>query len=158
MPKARATSAIEVLEEDHDYVKKSYRAFQKMDHEDLPAVQALVKQVCAALKVHVRIEEEVFYPAVRKAIKDQDLMHEAEIEHDSAKTLIRQLERMKPRDPKYIAAFTVLCEYIEHHVKEEEDEMFPKVRRARVNLQALGKKLMARKIRLAGKPPPASRA
>lgn len=151
MPKARAASALEVLEEDHDYVKKSYRAFQKMDHEDLPAVHALVRQVCAALKVHVRIEEEVFYPAVRKAIKDKDLMHEAEIEHDSAKTLIRQLERTKPSDPKYKAAFTVLCEYIEHHVKEEEDEMFPKVRRARLNLQALGKKLMARKVRLAAR-------
>ena len=117
----------------------------------MPAVQALVKQVCAALKVHVRIEEEIFYPAVRRAIKDKDLMNEAEIEHDSAKTLIRQLERMKPSDPKYTAAFTVLCEYIEHHVKEEDDEMFPKVRRARINLQALGKKLMARKIRLAAR-------
>jgi hemerythrin-like domain-containing protein len=149
MPKARATSAIEVLEEDHDYVKKSYRAFQKMDHEDLPAVQALVKQVCAALKVHVRIEEEVFYPAVRKAIKDQDLMNEAEVEHDSAKVLIRQLERMKPDDPKYAATFTVLGEYVNHHVKEEESEMFPKARRARVNLKVLGDKLMGRKIRLA---------
>ena len=128
MAKARALSAIELLEEDHEYVKKSYRA----------------------LKVHVRIEEEIFYPSVRKAIKDEDLMNEAGIEHDSAKTLIRQLERMKPSDPKYTAAFTVLCEYIEHHVKEEEDEMFPKVRRARVNLQALGRKLMARRIRLAG--------
>ena len=111
----------------------------------------LLKQVCAALKVHVRIEEEIFYPAVRRAIKDKDLMNEAEIEHDSAKTLIRQLERMKPGDPKYTAAFTVLCEYIEHHVKEEDDEMFPKVRRARITLQALGKKLMARKARLAAR-------
>jgi hemerythrin-like domain-containing protein len=156
--KARAPSAIEVLEEDHDYVKKAYRAFQKLDpEEDLAEIQALVKQVCGALKVHMRIEEEILYPAARKALSEEDLIEEAEIEHDSAKTLIRQLERMKPRDPKYIAAFTVLCEYIEHHVKEEEDEMFPKVRRARVNLQALGKKLMARKVRLAGKASSASR-
>ena len=146
-------NALQVLIEDHDYVKKSYRAFQKMDHEDLEAVQALVKQVCAALKVHVRIEEEVFYPAVRKALKDKDLIEEAEVEHESAKTLIRQLGRMKPRDPKYIATFTVLCEYIEHHVKEEEDEMFPKVRRAGLNLEGLGRKLMARKIKLAPKTP-----
>lgn len=60
----------------------------------------------------------------------QPLIEEAEIEHESAKTLIRRLERMKPRDPKYAATFTVLCEYIEHHVKEEEDEMFPKAWRA----------------------------
>jgi hemerythrin-like domain-containing protein len=136
--------------EDHDYVKKSYRAFQKLDpEEDAEEVRALVRQVCAALKVHVRIEEEIFYPAVRRAIKDKDLMEEAQVEHDSAKILIRQLDRMQPRNPKYAATFTVLCEYIEHHVKEEESEMFPKVRRARVNLAALGKKLMARKIKLA---------
>ncbi|HEX6156170.1 MAG TPA: hemerythrin domain-containing protein [Burkholderiales bacterium] len=147
MAKAKkAESAIALLMEDHEYVKKAFRAFEKMDEEDQPA---LVKQVCAALKVHTRIEEEIFYPAVRKAIKDEDLMNEAEVEHDSAKSLIRQLERMKPSDPKFAATFTVLGEYVNHHVKEEEEEMFPKVRRARVNLKALGAKLMGRKIRLA---------
>jgi len=139
-------SAIALLMEDHEYVKKAFRAFEKMDEEDQPA---LVKQVCAALKVHTKIEEEIFYPAVRKAIKDPDLMNEAEVEHDSAKSLIRQLERMKPSDPKFAATFTVLGEYVNHHVKEEEEEMFPKVRRARVNLKALGARLMGRKIRLA---------
>jgi len=141
-------SAIALLMEDHEYVKKAFRAFEKMDQEDQPA---LVKQVCAALKVHTRIEEEIFYPAVRKAIKDPDLMNEAEVEHDSAKSLIRQLERMKPSDPKFAATFTVLGEYVNHHVKEEEEEMFPKVRRARVNLKALGARLMGRKIRLAAR-------
>ncbi|HZO02843.1 MAG TPA: hemerythrin domain-containing protein, partial [Burkholderiales bacterium] len=139
-------SAIALLMEDHEYVKKAFRAFEKMDEEDQPA---LVKQVCAALKVHTKIEEEIFYPAVRRAIKDPDLMNEAEVEHDSAKSLIRQLERMKPGDPKFAATFTVLGEYVNHHVKEEEEEMFPKVRRARVNLKALGAKLRGRKIRLA---------
>jgi hemerythrin-like domain-containing protein len=139
-------SAIALLTEDHDYVKKAFRAFEKMDKEDQPA---LVKQVLQALKVHTRIEEEVFYPAVRKAIKDQDLMNEAEVEHDSAKALIRQLERMKPSDPKFAATFTVLGEYVNHHVKEEESEMFPKARRARINLKGLGAKLMGQKIKLA---------
>jgi hemerythrin-like domain-containing protein len=148
MPKSKAVSAIALLMEDHDYVKKAFRAFEKMDEEDQPA---LVKQVLQALKVHTRIEEEIFYPAVRKAIKDEDLMNEAEVEHDSAKVLIRQLERMKPGDPKYAATFTVLGEYVNHHVKEEESEMFPKARRARVNLKALGAKLMGRKIRLASR-------
>jgi hemerythrin-like domain-containing protein len=146
VPKAKQTSAIELLMEDHAYVKKAFRAFEKMDEEDQPA---LVKQVCEALKVHTRIEEEIFYPALRKAIKDEDLMNEAEVEHDSAKSLIRQLERMKPSDPRYAATFTVLGEYVNHHVKEEESEMFPKARRARVNLKALGAKLLGRKIRLA---------
>jgi len=147
MAKARKPdSAIALLMEDHEYVKKAFRAFEKMDEEDQPA---LVKQVCAALKVHTKIEEEIFYPAVRRAIKDEDLMNEAEVEHDSAKSLIKQLERMKPSDPKFAATFTVLGEYVNHHVKEEEEEMFPKVRRARVNLKALGARLMGRKIRLA---------
>ncbi len=146
MPKSKQVSAIALLMEDHAYVKKAFRAFEKMDEEDQPA---LVKQVLQALKVHTRIEEEVFYPAVRKAIKDEDLMNEAEVEHDSAKVLIRQLERMKPSDPKFAATFTVLGEYVNHHVKEEESEMFPKARRARINLKGLGAKLMGQKIKLA---------
>jgi hemerythrin-like domain-containing protein len=149
MPKAKSKlNAIQLLEEDHKYVKKAFRAFEKMDHEDHEAVQALVGQVCEALEVHTKVEEEVFYPAARKAIKDEDLMNEAEVEHDSAKALIRQLKRMKPSDPKYAATFTVLGEYINHHVKEEESEMFPKARRRRINLQRLGDRLLARKIQL----------
>jgi hemerythrin-like domain-containing protein len=146
MPKSKQVSAIALLTEDHDYVKKAFRAFEKMDEEDQPA---LVKQVLQALKVHTRIEEQIFYPAVRKALNDQDLMNEAEVEHDSAKVLIRQLERMKPGDPKFAATFTVLGEYVNHHVKEEESQMFPKARRARVNLKGLGAKLMGQKIKLA---------
>jgi hemerythrin-like domain-containing protein len=144
-----APSALEVLMEDHDYVKKAYRRFQKLDPDEEPEeAQALVKNVCAALKVHTAIEEKILYPAARRALKDKDLLEEAEVEHASAKILIRQLERMKPKDPKFAATFTVLCEYVEHHVKEEENEMFPKLRRARLNLRALGKKLLARKIAL----------
>jgi len=151
MPKTRSkpVSAIALLKEDHDYVKKAFRHFETMDHEDHPAVEALVSQVCSALKVHARVEEELFYPAVRKKIDDQDLMDEAEVEHDSAKILIRRLEKMTPRDPKYAATFTVLGEYVQHHVKEEESEMFPKAKRRKVNLKALGDKLLARKIKLA---------
>ena len=150
MPKAKRKplDAIQLLKEDHEYVKKALRAFEKMDHEDHAAVQGLVSQVCTALKVHTKVEEELFYPAARKAIRDEELMNEAEIEHDSAKSLIRQLERMKPDDPKYVATFTVLGEYVKHHVKEEESEIFPKARRRKVNLKRLGSRLMARKIQL----------
>jgi hemerythrin-like domain-containing protein len=146
--KRNSPNAITLLMEDHEYVKKAFRAFEKMDHEDHDAMKALVSQVCAALKVHTKVEEELFYPAARKALKDEDLMNEAEIEHDSAKTLIRRLERMKPNDPKYVATFTVLGEYVKHHVKEEESEIFPKARRRRIDLRRLGSRLMARKIQL----------
>ena len=146
--KPKPPSVIELLKQDHDYVKQAYRRFEKMDHEDLDAVKAVVSEVCTALEVHARVEEQIFYPAVRKAIDDDDLMAEAEIEHESAKTLIRRLKRMKPSNAAYIPTFTVLCEYVMHHVKEEESEMFPKAQRRKLNLQALGKKVMERKIRL----------
>ena len=141
-------NAIDLLTQDHEFVKKAFRAFEKMDHDDHEALGNLVGQVCDALEVHTKVEEEVFYPAARKALKDEDLMNEAEIEHDSAKTLIRQLKRMKPDDPKYVATFTVLGEYVKHHVKEEEEEMFPKARRRKINMQRLGDRLLARKIQL----------
>lgn len=137
--------ALKLLKEDHDYVKKAFKTFEKMDEEDRPK---LVKEVIQALKAHTEIEEKIFYPAVRKAIDEDDLMNEALVEHDSAKTLIRQLERTKPNNPRYAATFTVLGEYVKHHIDEEEKEMFPKARRKRVNLEALGKKMMERKIRL----------
>ena len=146
--KSKPLNAIKLLHEDHEYVKQAFRAFEKMDHEDHAAVKGLVTQVCDALKAHAQVEEELFYPAARKAIKDEDLMNEAEVEHDSAKTLIRQLERMKPDDPKYLATFAVLGEYVKHHVKEEESEIFPKARRRKLNLKRLGERLMARKIEL----------
>jgi hemerythrin-like domain-containing protein len=139
-------NALKLLKEDHDYVKKCFKNFEKMDEADRPK---LVKEVIKALKAHTEIEEKIFYPAVRKAIDEDDLMNEALVEHDSAKTLIRQLERMKPSNPRYAATFTVLGEYVKHHIDEEEKEMFPKARRNRVNLEALGKKMMERKIRLA---------
>ena len=149
MAKKQPGSAIALLMEDHEYVKKAFRAFEKMDEEDQPA---LVKQVCQALKVHTKIEEEIFYPAVRKAIKDEDLMNEAEIEHDSAKALIKQLERMKPGDPKFAATFTVLGEYVMHHVKEEEGEMFPQVKKTDLDLEELGARMRSRMEELLGAP------
>ena len=147
--KARPPSVIELLKEDHEYVKKSYRNFEKMDpEEDREAVQALVGEVCKALEVHARVEEEVVYPALRRAMADGGMIEEALIEHDSAKTLIRRLKRMKPTDRAYLPTFTVLCEYVLHHVKEEEGEIFPKAQRSRVNLRSLGQKVMNRKLKL----------
>ena len=148
MRKAKPMNAVDLLIEDHEYVRKSFKQFEKMDHEDKQALKGLVSQVCAALKVHTKVEEEIFYPAVRRKIDDQDLMFEAQIEHTSAKTLIRQLERMKPGDPRYAPTFTVLCEYVDHHAKEEEKEMFPKARRRKVDLRGLAKKIVARKLTL----------
>ena len=143
--KSRTPDAIALLKQDHASVKKALKEFEKMDHEDTAAMQELVTTVCGELKVHTAIEEEIFYPAVRAAIEDEDLMNEAQVEHQSAKELIAQLENMEPSDPLYAATFTVLGEYVQHHVKEEESEMFPQVKKAEIDLKALGEEMMARK-------------
>ena len=148
--KEGGADAIALLKQDHDNVRKAFKEFEKLDHEDTAAVRELVTQVCAELKVHTSIEEEIFYPAVRAAIEDEDLMNEAEVEHSSAKDLIEQLEGMDAEDPMYCAVFTVLCEYVEHHAKEEETEMFPAARKAKVDLDALGTEMKARKDELMG--------
>jgi hemerythrin superfamily protein len=97
------------------------------------------------LTVHAQLEEEIFYPAAREALEEQDLLDEAEVEHASAKELIAQLESTKPGAELYDAKVTVLGEYIDHHVKEEEKQMFPKVRKARLDLEELAAQMKARK-------------
>ena len=141
-------NALELLKQDHAKVKQSFKEFEKMDHEDEATMQEMVRAVCAELKAHTTIEEEIFYPAVRAAIEDEDLMNEAQVEHASAKDLIAQLEGMQPDDPLYSATFAVLGEYVLHHVKEEESEMFPQVRKAKLDLAELGARIMERKQQL----------
>ena len=102
---------------------------------------ALVEKICSALEAHTAVEEEIFYPAVREAMRDEDLMDEADVEHDSAKALIAQLRAGHPGDDHYDATVMVLGEYIRHHVKEEHGEIFPKARKAKVDLKALGERM-----------------
>ena len=151
MPKtqAKALNALTLLKEDHDKVKEAFKEFEKIDRSDVETCRELVESVCADLKVHTTLEEEIVYPALREALEDEDLMDEAAVEHDSAKTLIAQLEEMEPGDPKYFATFTVLGEYVMHHVEEEENEMFPQAKKAKgLDLEALGEQLKARKEEL----------
>jgi hemerythrin-like domain-containing protein len=148
--KAKAGAALEMLKEDHDRVKKSFKEFEKLDREDAEAMQQLVQTVCEELKVHTALEEEIFYPAVRDAIEDEDIMNEAQVEHDTAKMLIEQLENMGPDDPNYHATFTVLSEYVKHHVKEEEDEMFPQAKKTDLDMEELGARMRERKTELMG--------
>ena len=150
MAKSKATDAIKLLTADHDEVKKAFKEFEKMDHEDTAAVEDLVTTVCEALKAHTTVEEEIFYPAVREAIEDDDLMNEALVEHSSAKDLIAQLEALEPDDEMYVPMFTVLGEYVNHHVEEEEKEMFPEVKKLELDLAALGQQMQERKDELVG--------
>jgi len=148
--KAKATGAVELLKEQHDKVKKAFKEFEKLGREDAEAQQQLVQRVCEDLKLHTTLEEELFYPAAREAIDDEDILNEAQIEHETAKMLIEQLENMGPEDPNFHATFTVLGEYVLHHVKEEEGEMFPQVKKTDLDLEELGARMRSRMEELMG--------
>ena len=144
------TDAFALLTADHRTVKGMFKEFEKLSkQDDVDEEKAqLVRQICNELTVHAQVEEEIFYPALREAIDDEDLMDEADIEHASAKDLIAQLEGMEPGDDHYDARVTVLGEYVDHHVKEEEGEMFSKARKADVDAAALGAQIAERKEEL----------
>ena len=147
-----AQDAIALLRADHKKVKKLFSDFDKLKEEGSDEDKsAIVEQICNELKVHTELEEEIFYPAVRKAIDDSDLMDEALVEHAGAKDLIAQLEDASLDDELYDAKVTVLGEQIDHHVKEEEGNMFPKAKKAKVDTEALGATMLKRKIALMGK-------
>ena len=141
------TDAIALLTADHRTVKGLFRQFKELTKQnDVDEEKAeLVANICNELTVHATVEEELFYPAVREAIDDDDLMDEADIEHASAKDLIAQLEELEPGDDHYDARVTVLGEYVEHHVKEEEGEMFVKARKADMDMAELGERIIDRK-------------
>ncbi len=143
--------ATQILTADHKKVSKLFAEFEKIKDTDSERKQALVKMVCDELTVHAQIEEEIFYPAMREALKekDEDLLDEAEVEHESLKRLIETLRSSDSDDHLYDANVKVLSEYVKHHVKEEQDEMFAKARKAKgVDLKQLGEELTARKMQL----------
>jgi hemerythrin superfamily protein len=123
-------SAIEMLTQDHKRVQKLFRDFEKVDRDDDEGIRELVETACLELQIHSMLEEEIFYPAVRSRAANQeqeDLLNEAEVEHETVDELIAKLHALEPDDPLYCAYFSVLGEYVKHHVKEEEQELFPKV-------------------------------
>jgi hemerythrin superfamily protein len=148
---AKQQDAIQLLMEDHREVEKLFKQFQKAKN-DGQSKGEIVEQICNALTVHAEIEEEIFYPACRDALaeKGEDMLDEAEVEHASIKSLVEQLKDAEPDDELYSAKVKVLCEYVTHHVKEEEGEIFPKVKKAKLDLENLGEEMMERKTELMG--------
>jgi len=139
-------SAIALLKKDHREVEGYFEEYEEL--KDDSAKAALAEKICMALKVHTQIEEEIFYPAARKATGDEDLLDEALVEHAGAKHLIGEIESMKPGDDLYDAKITVLGEQIKHHVKEEEEELFPECENSKMDVVAIGKKMATRKAEL----------
>jgi hemerythrin superfamily protein len=144
------TDAVSVLKADHRQVEAWFSQFEEARNEERK--QNLATRICNALKVHTQIEEEIFYPAFLEQAKEEDIHHEAIVEHDGAKKLIADIEAASPADDYYDAKVTVLSEMIKHHVKEEEQPggMFAKARQSGMDLKALGERLTARKKELEG--------
>ena len=152
---ASSKDACDLLDADHRAVKKLFKQFEELSASKgkRAATQRreIALEICQQLTVHAQIEEEIFYPALRNAIKDTDLLAEAEVEHATAKDLIAQIESGDLEDEAFNARVTVLGEYIDHHVKEERNEIFPKARAARrLDLVAMREELAARKEALLG--------
>ena len=147
---AKSPDAIQLLTAEHKEVDMLFKEYEKLAEKDGSdeEKETLARQICLMLTVHATTEEEIFYPAAREALDDEDLLDEAEVEHASAKDLIAQIESGSPSDPLYDAKVKVLGEYIRHHVKEEEGELFPKVKKAKVDLAELGMAIAARKEEL----------
>lgn len=142
--------AIALLKADHRQVEGWFGQFEKSRAESRKG--NLAGKICDALKVHMRIEEEIFYPAFLVATRERDLHHEAEVEHAGAKRLIAEIETMVPSDDYYDAKVKVLSEMVKHHVKEEEQPggMFAEARKSEMDLDDLGKRMRALKEQLRG--------
>lgn len=145
--------ACSLLDADHRNVKSMFKAYEELTKSRAKSAaqkkRDLANEICLALTVHAQIEEEIFYPAVRAAIKETDLLDEAEVEHASAKDLIAQIKDGIDVDVKFDAKVKVLGEYIDHHVKEERGDIFTKARAAKkLDLIAMREELESRKAEL----------
>jgi hemerythrin superfamily protein len=154
MPTPRsAKDACDLLDTDHKAVKRMFNEYDELAGSRARSAaqkkMELARQNCRQLTVHAQVEEEIFYPALRAALKDTDMLDEAEVEHQTAKDLIGQIEAAGAADEMFDAKVKVLGEYIDHHVKEERNEMFPKARSSRkLDLVAMRDQLQARKDEL----------
>jgi iron-sulfur cluster repair protein YtfE (RIC family) len=147
-----SVNAIELLQQDHRMVEDLFERFEQVKDEDEEEAAEIIESACAALQIHDKLESEIFYPGIREQAEEEDiedLLNEAEVEHESVRELIEKIEGMEWEDEKLHAYFTVLSEYVKHHVKEEEQEMFPKLKELEdVDLESLGAEMTERKAEL----------
>lgn len=141
-----AQEATALLKADHKLVSDLFDQYEKT--RSTAKKKALVASICMELGVHAKAEEEIFYPAVKAALKDKELVPEATVEHATMKELMAQVEGKEPDGEMFDAKIKVLSEYVKHHVKEEETEMFPKARKTKLDMKALGAQIAARKDEL----------
>jgi hemerythrin superfamily protein len=145
--------ACDLLDTDHKNVQKMFKEYEELTNSRARSAgqkkMDLARQICMELTVHTQIEEEIFYPALRGAVKETDMLDEATVEHQSAKELIAQLQEASEADDMFDAKVKVLGEYVNHHIKEERSEMFTKARATRkLDLIAMRDELQMRKEEL----------
>jgi len=142
----RTPDAVSLLRADHKKVSELFDQFEKS--RSTAKKRQLVAQICQELTVHAQVEEEIFYPEVQAALRDKELVPEAKVEHQSIKDLIAAVEGVEPYGEDYDAKVKVMSEWVKHHVKEEQNEMFPKAKKSKLDLVELGQRLQSRKDEL----------
>jgi len=142
--------AVSLLSADHAEVRQMFESYKQLVEEDgdIEEKRELAESICMGLTVHADLEEEIFYPAMRESLDEDLLLDEAEVEHAAAKDLIAQIQAMDPDDALFDAKVLVLGEYVDHHIEEEESEIFPAAEKSGIDLEALGAELAERKQEL----------
>lgn len=148
--KKQAPDAIDLLDADHLSVHASFQAYRELVRTGAPALQrrTLAEEICMELTIHARIEEELFYPAVRESLQDDALLDEAEDDHGSQRELVAQILCTAAEDPLYDARVAVLADYVERHVRQEREHVFNRVLASRVDLHALARAITVRREEL----------
>ena len=141
-------NAFDLLEQDHREVEEWFDEFDELKDSEEDRKSELAEKICLALKVHAQIEEEIFYPRAREATKDDDLIDEAIVEHATVKNMIAEIEEMDVGEELYDARIRVLGEMVKRHIREEEEELFPELQSAKMDLDAVGNELAERKQEL----------
>ena len=138
--------ATAMLKADHKKVSGLFDEFEKS--RSPRRKKEIVAKICMELTIHTQLEEEIFYPAVKAALKDHELVPEATVEHDAVKDLISQVQNVEPNGEMYDAKVKVMGEFVKHHVKEEHNEIFPKAKKTKLDMVALGLRMADRKAEL----------
>lgn len=139
----KGNDVLDLLIDDHRSIQQMFTDFTDLDDDDQK--RELVSKTCIALTIHATIEEEIFYPAMREFLDEDDLLDDALVEHDIAKEMIAEIEDMSHYEALYDARFRVLGEYVNHHFLEEEEELFPRIREAKFDLVDIGRRLRERR-------------
>ena len=148
---------LQLLTAEHREVKAMFQHYHQLAEAGGKGDERmlLASQICVALTLHAQVEEEILYPAARATLAhDEDLVDEAYVEHASAKSLVAQIKTMTSDQPLFDARVKVLGEYVDHHVREEENELFPKLRKAALDLQDMGARMAERRKQLMAMPEP----